>query len=385
DVTENYASKENSEIIINKNQILEKIDPFKDFQYVMCEDFNCSCCDQICSIQTAFLLSKVISTESKKIIWPVMIFLSYSRIFLPQKTVCNLCENITTEIEAYFKDETSEEEPEIKDKEDEIEEKEHLMSKEDINIPFLLSDNLLMSLSNNITFLIEKKMFSKSRCDMKMYEFLAKSGISIQTAKESYKNLSEFQKKTIFDSFPKTNIFMKKYDNDVILSGIEGYFLITSYLCKNMPFLALQSIQNKKYTDFQKCLKEQFFEQNGSLSSQKKRKIDFSSERSVYFTLMQTFRENIKNIRQLNNCKILFLQNNNLCFIKELYDIFSYFLKTIKSKSQFYIISEDFKDERALIYGKRRYYGGKIIDQFGLASLVTEKDLKNFMKKNGNT
>lgn len=461
----------NQKIQLPMNIATPPQDIYANLLYVTCDDLDCCCSDHIYSIQTAYYISKGVTSNSLKIIWPIMIYFSYRQIFQVQTKHCDRCNHISDQIDRFIKKDKSGayEENEISadheidnlitdherdnlittkkrnnfittkkrnnlitgekrsnsitdekrnnfgvnqeivpfsskgikkkfsrgqkinsdsvDEEidieisSEIEDKDSLMVKKEVNIPFLLSDTLLMSLSNNISFLIEKKMFSKKRSEIKLYEFLAKSGISIQTAKESYKNLSEKQKKIIVDSFPKTEIFIKKYDNDVIVSGIEAYFLIVSYLCRQMPFLALQSIHNKKYTNLQKCLKEQILDLQSTDPSKKRAKIDLSPERSVYFTLMQTFKENIRNIKQLGYMKILSLGYHDLCFIKELHAIFHFFLNQMNSKSTFYILIDDFKENKRLIYGRRRHFTGKTIDQFGMAHLVSEKEFKYFMRK----
>lgn len=340
----------------------------KIISYLVCEYNSCICDDHIYSIQTAYCLLKSLNYKERSTIWPLMIYFSYSENFKLHKIKCEVCEEIIREIQFDVKKLNSNENTDNN----------ILLYKEGINIPFLSSDNLLSTLNYNISFLLKKKFINKFKSEMKVFEFLAKSGISIQMAKESFKNLSEKQKNLIIESFPKTNIFSRKFDNDVQISGVEGYFIIVSYLCKNQPFLALQSLQHKQYTNLNNFVDEK---SKINMNLKKRFKIKSDKQKNIYFELMHALKKNIKNIKQFNRIKILFMKIKNLSFIKELYNMFEYFLNRLNFKSLFFIIVHNYENEKTLVYGKKLFIQTVQIDSFGMANILNEIQIKNFFKK----
>ncbi|ELQ76651.1 hypothetical protein THOM_0370 [Trachipleistophora hominis] len=326
---------------------------------------------------------KMLNLIGNETLWPILIYFSYYDVFYRNGAECDVCNSILLELKYELeKNETNQVVSgtfEASNSETNV--TNALLYKRDINLPYLFSTNLYLTLNNNITFLVQKKIFTKIKSETKLNEFLAKSGISIQMAKESFINLCKKYKDLIYQTLPQSFVFMKKYDNDVKITGIESYYLMLSYLFYEKPYFCVQSLHKKKYIDLTVTCKKNTgyngqrinlengfddnirnFEQSQDYDEKNASKSRTSAgsyslkEKNVYFLLMHTFKENIKKIKQVNNVKILFLSTdtNNLVFIKELYRIFVLFFNLLGISNRFIILLEKYDKERALIYGKKK-------------------------------
>ncbi|ELA47113.1 hypothetical protein VCUG_01386 [Vavraia culicis subsp. floridensis] len=399
----------------------EGIDPDKDLggeyscntSFLSCEYNGCKCNDDAYSILTLYSMVKMLNLVGNETLWPILIYFSYYDVFFRNGVECDVCNSILLELKYELeKNETNQ----VLDRnygapDNSTNATNALLYKRDINLPYLFSTNLYLTLNNNITFLVQKKIFTKVKSEAKLNEFLAKSGISIQTAKESFVNLCKKYKDLIYQTLPQSFIFIKKYDNDMRITGIESYYLMLSYLFYGRPYFCIQSLHKKKYTDLTTMCKEssehngenlndeEDFDENACRSEQRDEYLNKNrnksqantnsynfKENNVYFLLMRTFKENIKKIKQVKNIKILFLCTNitNLVFIKELYNVFVLFFNLLGISNRFIILLENYDKDKALIYGKKEKklrISGEIIDNKGMALLVAKKDVRYFIKK----
>lgn len=447
-----------------------------DVYYLMSEYTDCDCNEYSYSILTVFSLIKSLNLKETKTLWPVLIYFSYHEVFYrgrdykkEQALVKDNCKCNDILLELKY----------------EITENSNLYYKKEVNLPFLFFSNLYLTLKYNLTFLNRineekeerdyyleneinnekenskevnkrkknrknntkktingkdnslnknnKSPYSSSSVynkilinttTTKLKEFLAKSGISLSLAKESYINLQKNVKELIYQILPKNFLFMKKYDNDCILSGLECYYNLIGVLMRR-PYLSLRMLHKKEYvSDGVKKQKidirgniidnnktglnhSNLFNKSSSLNndSSSSKNISFGNNNNsmpfgsenAYFMLMHTFKKNIKNIKQLNHSKILILKelhgdffdfhlDVSILFISELYNLFLLFFNLLNIKTKFYIIYESiiegkcFDGYNILVYG-RDCLLGKIVDNRGMARIVNKKEIREFLRK----
>lgn len=123
-----------------------------------------------------------------------------------------------------------------------------------INLLFLNSSSLFSSINSNLALIFQKNLFYL-KSDRKIAEFLAKRGISISSANESFLNLDSLTKSLCISTFGESDTFLYKLGHDIEVSSTEYAFLILFYLYKEKDMYSFMCLDKRKLIDLEKASK----------------------------------------------------------------------------------------------------------------------------------
>lgn len=160
----------------------------------------------------------------------------------------------------------------------------------------IYKENETNNLKTSQTQIIKEQVKGKNWTDAKIFEFLAKEGISIFMAKENFKTLDYEQKEKIEEYFGTVDTPVLKHKHEFEIQGIEHFMLIAFYVHINKAMEGFLSLFNKNYYKNTKYI--QFME-----------------------LTMHLFKMLIKNIKKSENCMVFTLKLNAYFYIKNTKEI----------------------------------------------------------------
>ncbi|TBT98773.1 hypothetical protein CWI39_2282p0010 [Hamiltosporidium magnivora] len=236
-----------------------------------------------------------------------------------------------------------------------------------VDIPFIESNNIFESLSFFLDFILVKKLYLKSNIfkDYKIYEFLAKLGISIKESKDCSSNMTERSQNLIKENINQNYIYEYKFNYDFKISLLESFYVLTSTMYTSKPLYSIFCFSNPKY-------------------------IDVNSVFNFYKSINYLLRINIHRLKQVGPFRLLsipYLNNeilenyDNLSWIKIFHDLIKIFLqKSKRANLEIIILIEKYKETQSLLYlpNKKKKYLLRNIENESL-------DIENtiFIVKNG--
>lgn len=212
-----------------------------------CDDL-CKCKKTLIGCYGILMMAKNMNFISSSVIWPFLIVYGFYIDYDFTMEFCNWCKNLKNELQIITA---------------------NIYNKKSIGIhyvdrtllPFLNQSTLLFAIKHNIEIVCSKKLFCKYNksishryIDKKIYEFLAKGGISITTANELYTNLDDNEMLIIKNNFGTDKIYVYRYNYEYEIQPIEHFFLISYYLNIKMPMEAFLCLNKKELYTSEKYL-----------------------------------------------------------------------------------------------------------------------------------
>ena len=124
-------------------------------------------------------------------------------------------------------------------------------------LDFLSGSTLFRAIKNDLNFIHQKKLFynKNGNVDRKIGEYLAKYGVSINSANSPYYTLDSVTKKHCNTIFGEEEKFVYKNGHDIEITAIEHSFLILFYLYKENDMFAYLCLEKRKLIDVEKVCK----------------------------------------------------------------------------------------------------------------------------------
>ncbi|KAM0677045.1 hypothetical protein BDAP_002421 [Binucleata daphniae] len=110
---------------------------------------------------------------------------------------------------------------------------------------FLNETNLFYVLEKDYNLLRNYKVIKHD----KIKERLARVGVSLKEANESYVSISPTTKQQIDKCMKKTTYYQKKIEYEKIITAEENYYLILYYISRKKPLQGLLSLTKKEYVN----------------------------------------------------------------------------------------------------------------------------------------
>lgn len=197
---------------------------------------NTKFCDNLCKCKKTLIgcygvlmMAKNMNFINSSTLWPFLIAHGFYIDYDFTMKFCNWCKNLKNELQTITANVYNKKSIGI-----------HYVDR--ILLPFLNQSTLLFAIKHNIEIVCSKKLFYKHNkstnhqyIDKKIYEFLAKGGISITTANELYGNLDDKEMSIIKNNFEIDKIYVYRYNHEYEIQPIEHFFLISYYLNTQMP------------------------------------------------------------------------------------------------------------------------------------------------------
>jgi len=123
------------------------------------------------------------------------------------------------------------------------------------NLEFLGGSTVMHCIKSDLRFIHEKKLFYTRRAtaDRKIGEFLARRGVSIASANESYLGLDSHTKSLCGAAFGEHEKFVLRLGHDIELSAVEHAFLVMFYMYRQRNMYAYMSLDKRKLVDLEKA------------------------------------------------------------------------------------------------------------------------------------
>lgn len=124
-------------------------------------------------------------------------------------------------------------------------------------LEFLNGSTVMECIKSDLRFIHEKKIFNTrgTTADRKIGEFLARRGMSISAANESYLTLDLQMKSLCHASFGECDKFVFRQGHDIEITAVEHAFIIQFYMYKQRDTYAYMCLSKRKLIDIEKVSK----------------------------------------------------------------------------------------------------------------------------------
>ncbi|ORD93983.1 hypothetical protein ECANGB1_1278 [Enterospora canceri] len=245
----------------------------------------CRCSSILSGCYGMYNLAKQLNFVNHRIVWPFLVAHEFNVTYDFTKEYCSWCSDIGAELVSQAKRTKKVNNMGIE-------------QVELITLPFIYESSLFDAIQNDLKTVCKKKLFSgqnkenKANCNRKIYEFLAKEGISIAVAHETYKNIDYEQNENMEYIFGTETSLIFVHEHSFKIRPIEHYILISHFLHNNNPLNAFFSLSKKEY-----------YMNTGYLN--------------MIMTLMNTFKNLAKGMKKVENTMIFFEKLKTDHFVSE--------------------------------------------------------------------
>jgi hypothetical protein len=183
-----------------------------DMYRCTCPSGGLGCC------MLAFSLARSMNYINYEILWPIIVCFEFHSG--GREALCEGCRRLHADLVVEVEKESS------------AAEVDGIFYERRPSIQFLNSTSLFLALRNDPGFVLENRLFHRRHEERKIYEHLARKGISQRSSREKYRNLSHQTKELIMHSFRQDRVFLKRIGHDTEVSPMENFFLICFHLLR---------------------------------------------------------------------------------------------------------------------------------------------------------
>lgn len=240
----------------------------KESSSVEAEAFTCTCAvDEIHPCVLSYSLAKAMNYINPDILWSMMMCFEFYRIFTKEDLVfednkenyddeeneehtldgiCKGCKELYLDL--VFEVQKRSGSTDV----------DGIYYKKRPTIPFLGLTTLFSALQNDVSFVLEKKLYrmkNRRTGDQRIYEHLARKGISKRNSQEMYPNLGYQAKRLIGSQFRQVKGFYKRIGHSVEITAVENFFLMCYHLLNDSKMNAFLCTSSKGLTEVEKSVR----------------------------------------------------------------------------------------------------------------------------------
>ena len=193
-----------------------------------------------------------------------------------------------------------------------------------LDLPFANSNDLFSSVSNDLNFILERRLFRRIRRPVdhneRTREFFAQLGIAFRESDENFLNISDRTKKRLQGRIRKSSVFRRRAGYGFQITSLENYFLIYSLLADSPAHFA-----PSLWTDRDAGVEKAF---------------------SIYTDAMTELKDNYYRMKSCKDTRYLIMNGkirhkNRAMYIKLVHMVFQLALKRQQINKKMMIIHED--------------------------------------------